>query len=95
MTTNGTVNSKHDSIALSGVEAAKKRAAYYACEKHIESGYRIGVGTGSTAKYLVDAISEKFHAGILRDIKCVPTSFQVRLRKLLNQQTSYFCSHVI
>jgi len=63
--------------AILQFQAAKKRAAYHCVERHVKSGDRIGVGTGSTAKFVVDCLGEKFASRQLVDIKCVPTSFQV------------------
>ncbi len=55
------------------LEAQKKQAALKALE-HIESGMRVGLGTGSTAKYLIQALGQKLSEGALRDIVAVPTS---------------------
>ncbi|CAJ0585795.1 unnamed protein product, partial [Mesorhabditis spiculigera] len=59
---------------LSPQEEAKRLAAYSAGEKYLISGARIGVGSGSTVKYLVDYMRDAFKNGNLMDIKCVPTS---------------------
>jgi hypothetical protein len=45
---------------LLGVEASKRRAAYKAVEDHFENSYRyIGIGSGSTVVYVVEAIAAK------------------------------------
>ena len=49
--------------------AAAERAVTY-----VESGMRLGLGTGSTAKHVLDVLSEKLRDGTLRDIGGVPTS---------------------
>lgn len=64
---------------LAPIDKAKQGAAYACADEHIRSGMRIGVGSGTTAKFLVDWIHEKHSSGVLKDITCVPTSFQVSL----------------
>lgn len=45
---------------LSTVEASKRRAAYQAVEDHFDTSYRyIGIGSGSTVVYVVEAIAAK------------------------------------
>lgn len=58
------------------LEAAKRAAAYTAGEREIFSGCRLGVGSGSTAKYLIEFLAERIKNGLLSDIICVPSSFQ-------------------
>lgn len=60
------------------LDAAKRAAAYAAGEQHVQSGYKIGVGSGTTAKFLVEFLAEKVKAGLLKDIVCVPSSFSTR-----------------
>lgn len=55
---------------------AGKRAAGRAAVIHVRSGMRLGLGTGSTAFYAVEAIGERWQAGTLRDVVVVPTSEQ-------------------
>jgi ribose 5-phosphate isomerase A len=44
--------------ALTGIEAAKRRAAYQAVKDHFLPTYRfIGIGSGSTVVYVVEAIA--------------------------------------
>lgn len=58
---------------LSPVDTAKFVAARHALD-HVESGMRLGLGTGSTAAFLVRLLGEALRAGRLRDIVGVPTS---------------------
>lgn len=34
----------------------------------------VGLGTGSTARFFIEALARKFQSGDLRDLRCVPTS---------------------
>lgn len=50
----------HDVKPLTGVEASKRLAAYKAVEDHFETSYSyIGIGSGSTVVYVVEAIAAK------------------------------------
>ncbi len=60
------------------LEQLKCKVAAFAVEKHVTSGQIVGVGTGSTARYVVDALAERTSCGLLADLICVPTSFQAR-----------------
>ena len=40
----------------------------------VQSGMRIGLGTGSTAKHVMDVLSERLNADEIRDVTGVPTS---------------------
>lgn len=51
-------------------EAAKRAVAY------IQSGMRVGLGTGSTSKYAILELGRKVREGELTDITCVATSEQ-------------------
>jgi ribose 5-phosphate isomerase A len=51
----------------------KQRAAEAALE-FIESGMIVGIGTGSTAEFFIDALGAAWMAGKVRDIRGVPTS---------------------
>uniref|UniRef100_A0A0N5BWJ4 ribose-5-phosphate isomerase n=1 Tax=Strongyloides papillosus TaxID=174720 RepID=A0A0N5BWJ4_STREA len=57
------------------MESGKEAAAKACALAHIRSGYKIGVGSGSTVKYLVDFLRDKVSSGEYKDLKCVPTSF--------------------
>lgn len=41
---------------------------------HVESGMNLGLGTGSTARHMLDLLAERLREGSLRDIAGVPTS---------------------
>jgi ribose 5-phosphate isomerase A len=56
-----------------GADALKRLAGEKAVE-FVESGMRVGLGTGSTARHAVDVIAERLKAGTLADIVGVPTS---------------------
>jgi ribose 5-phosphate isomerase A len=57
------------------IDNAKRLAAARAVE-FVRDGMRLGLGTGSTAKYFVDLIGEKVRDGM--DLLCVPTSEATR-----------------
>ena len=54
-------------------DVLKKNAAEQAVER-VESGMIVGLGTGSTAAYAVDAIGRKLASGELSNIQGIPTS---------------------
>ena len=60
--------------ALDAVTAAKRAAAEYAVDRTVESGMRIGLGTGSTAVWAVRRVGSLLASGALRDVVAVPTS---------------------
>ena len=62
------------SAALDAVTAAKRAAAEYAVDRTVESGMRIGLGTGSTAVWAVRRVGSLLASGALRDVVAVPTS---------------------
>ena len=51
-----------------------KRLAGRAALREVESGMRIGLGTGSTVRHFLDALGEALAQGKLRDLQGVPTS---------------------
>ena len=59
------------------VEEAKKKAALEAV-KHVEDGFVIGLGSGSTAAYAIEALGERIKRERL-SILGVPTSYQAFL----------------
>lgn len=63
--------------ALSPVESFKRQAALKALAL-VESGMVLGLGTGSTAKWLVVELGAKLASGQLADIVAVPTSKQTQ-----------------
>ncbi len=54
-------------------QAEKKNAALKAVE-YVKSGMTLGLGTGSTAYFAIEAIGEQWQAGTLTDIRAIPTS---------------------
>lgn len=58
----------------------KKIAAYQAVNNEIQSGMKVGLGTGSTVAFALDAIGEALREGRLTDIVGVPTSEQTAAR---------------
>ena len=52
----------------------KKEAAYEAVRQEVKSGMRLGLGSGSTVTYALDAIGEAVQNGSLTDIVGVATS---------------------
>jgi ribose 5-phosphate isomerase A len=58
---------------LSEQERLKRQAAERAVE-FVESGMVLGLGTGSTARHILEIIVERLREGALRDLVGVPTS---------------------
>jgi ribose 5-phosphate isomerase A len=58
---------------VTGQDRQKRIAAEHAVA-YVEDGMRLGLGTGSTARHVLDVIGERRAAGELRDIAGVPTS---------------------
>jgi len=59
---------------MSWKESAKKRAALEAA-KHVEDGFAVGVGSGSTTAYAIEEIGRRIKEDGLR-VQCVPASYQ-------------------
>lgn len=59
--------------ARPGLEPFKRQAAACALE-HVRSGMRLGLGTGSTARYFIEGLAERLARGELTDIVGVATS---------------------
>ena len=57
---------------------AVKAAVGEAAAALVESGMRVGLGTGSTAVHAVGVIAARVRRGTLRELALVPTSSQVR-----------------
>ena len=53
------------------VDESKRKAAERSME-YVKDGMRLGLGTGSTAKHVVEILGERVRAGL--HIVCVPTS---------------------
>lgn len=58
---------------VSDAESLKRKAAQRAVDL-IEDGMRLGLGSGSTARHVLEVIAERSGSGELRDIVGVPTS---------------------
>ena len=58
------------------VAEIKRAVGRAAVDGLVESGMKLGLGTGSTAVEAVYRVGELVRAGMLKDIKAVPTSFQ-------------------
>jgi ribose 5-phosphate isomerase A len=56
------------------VESLKRDAAYAAVDRYVESGMIVGLGSGTTAAFVVARIGELLAAGELRDVRGIPTS---------------------
>ncbi len=61
-----------------------KRAAAEAAADIVESGMRVGLGTGSTADWFTRALGERLRAGAVARIRGVPTS--IRTGKLAERE---------
>jgi ribose 5-phosphate isomerase A len=59
------------------IELGKKKAALTAVEENIRSGMIIGIGSGSTVIYAVEAIGKRNSETDMKLI-CIPSSFQAR-----------------
>jgi ribose 5-phosphate isomerase A len=53
-----------------------KQQVGYAAAARVQSGTIVGLGTGSTTAFAIQAIGERLQSGDLKDVKGVPTSFQ-------------------
>jgi ribose 5-phosphate isomerase A len=57
----------------------KEQAALRAADELVISGIRLGLGTGSTAVFVVRRVGARLAAGDLKDIRVFATSFQTEL----------------
>ena len=68
--------------AMEAVEAveteARKQAAAMRAVDYVWSGMAVGLGTGSTARFVAEEIATRVRDGRLRDIVCIPTSERTR-----------------
>ena len=55
-------------------DAQKRAAAHEAVERFVRSGATLGLGSGTTAAFVVERIGEKLIRGELRDVRGIPTS---------------------
>ena len=58
---------------MTNEDSFKQQAAERALE-YVQNGMRLGLGTGSTAIFLLRGLAERLHDGRLRDVAGVPTS---------------------
>jgi ribose 5-phosphate isomerase A len=56
------------------VEGLKRDAAYAAVDRYVESGITVGLGSGTTAAFVVARIGELLAGGELRDVRGISTS---------------------
>jgi len=66
------------------INKAKRAAAFRAVDENVKSGMVVGIGSGSTVVFAVEAVSLGVKSGKYRDLICVPTSFQARQLILQN-----------
>ena len=62
------------------MEARKREAAEAAIEAEVRSGMALGLGTGSTARWLLEGLAERLMDGRLQDLIGVATSEQTAAR---------------
>jgi ribose 5-phosphate isomerase A len=56
------------------VEGLKRDAAHAAVDRYVESGMTVGLGSGTTAAFVVGRIGELLASGELRDVLGIPSS---------------------
>jgi ribose 5-phosphate isomerase A len=59
---------------FSDVEKLKREAAYAAVDRYVECGMTVGLGSGTTAAFVVGRIGELLAEGELQDVRGIPTS---------------------
>ena len=59
---------------MTHLDDLKAEAGAAAVDRYVRSGMRLGLGTGSTAARMLDALGERLASGALEDIAGVPTS---------------------
>ncbi len=62
------------SRAFGDVEGLKRDAAHAAVDRYVESGTTVGLGSGTTAAFVVLRIGELLASGTLRHVRGIPTS---------------------
>ncbi len=60
------------------ITEAKKSAAIQAVNNHIQSDFHVGIGSGSTVVFAVEHLASLYQEGKIKNIMCVPSSFQAR-----------------
>ena len=63
------------SVETDPIKIMKQRVGAAAAAR-VQSGSIVGLGTGSTTAYAIQALGDRLKSGDLKDIKGVPTSFQ-------------------
>lgn len=58
----------------------KKKIACFAADALIRDGMKLGLGTGSTAGWLVDRLKDLLESGKIRTVIAVPTSLDTRFK---------------
>ena len=61
-----------------------KKAVAEAAVNYVSDGMIVGLGSGSTAAFMIKSLGEKIKSGELKNIKGVPTSFQSEVLALEN-----------
>jgi ribose 5-phosphate isomerase A len=61
-------------LSATDLETLKRRAAEAAIEAEVRSGMALGLGTGSTARWLLEGVAARLSDGRLGDLVGVPTS---------------------
>ena len=59
---------------FSDVDGLKRDAAHAAVDRYVESGMTVGLGSGTTAAFVVGRIGDLLAGGELRDVRGIPTS---------------------
>jgi ribose 5-phosphate isomerase A len=59
---------------IADLEGLKRDAAYAAVDRYVESGTTVGLGSGTTAAFVVARIGELLAGGELRNVRGIPTS---------------------
>lgn len=68
---------------MDAIEDMKRRASERAVE-HVESGFIVGLGSGTTAAMAIRLIGARLREGSLRDILGVPTSIQAAQEAIIS-----------
>jgi len=74
-------DSKVDAAAI---DRAKRAAAFIAVTENVMSNMIVGIGSGSTVVFAVEAIAAGVKRGDYKNLVCVPTSFQSRNLIMIN-----------
>ncbi|PHJ22519.1 ribulose 5-phosphate isomerase [Cystoisospora suis] len=70
--------SQSPAAEMTDQDRRKQIVAYAAVDKYVKTGMRLGLGTGSTATFVVERIGQLQKEGKLADLLCVPTSEATR-----------------